>query len=230
MFNREDYDYYEDDSLAKEIFDEACDKLKDAIKGEIKCTIDSIKRREESLVKAKERLSSDRLALSKRERELIEKERKIMLKEKDFYGTQFGKLKNTILSNYFEKLYMISSRSNEKDKCGLCDNNRDVIAKRPDKTEIKVRCNCAGYIQEYYAESIPWMDMTIRTDKENLSFSTSLRFCRGEEERAEYLPKDNLIKKFEEIPEKIKENKQTWNVLFTDKDEAEKYINYLNSK
>lgn len=230
-----EYDYFED----YEEFDERIEEFKDSLRNEIK---DEIKNKIEKLESRNKELEEKQKNLSKLENEYKEKIRKLESeKEQVIYEQKSEFYKNTIkeiIDKVFacQKLYDINFKNVEMPKCNCCDENRKIIATDMFGRKHKVDCQCRDTKKKYfYKESDKQISIWKSKGKDNIHLTIktwrSWYSTDTEEVILEYTTQDKEKRNY--IIEKFDENNLPENyryAYFTDEKEAQKYVDYLNSK
>ena len=229
------YDYFEDYNE----FDEKIEEFKDSLRNEVK---DEIKNEIERLKKRNLELEEKQKNLSKLENEYKEKIRKLENeKEQVIYEQKSEFYKNTmkeIIDKVFicKKLYDIDYKNVEMQKCNCCDENRKIIATDMFGRKHKVDCQCRETKKKYfYKECDKQISMWKLKGTGNIHLTIKTWRSWGssdtEEVILEYITQDKENRDY--IIEKFDENnlpKSYYRAYFTDEKEAQKYVDYLNSK
>lgn len=213
-----DYDNYYEPTLADEIFDEAKEKLEEALKAEIEERI----QRAENILKEHGRISSE---LNRKKRKLESQERELERKfnelENDFKKEKLDKFIKDLQGYLGQDYYKLKQTSTRNPKCSSCNNERKYEVKMPDGTMKKIDCSCNKVIYSYAVEELPIFSMTIR--KENKEVVIYLKYVDWDE-RLEIIPPKEIYNKFEDIANKD----DSYGVFYTNKEEAQKHVDYLN--
>jgi len=151
-------DYWEEPTIADDIFIDAKHKLEDALKESIKMKIDDIKGREDSL-------KSRTLSVVKRERQVREREFKLEneLTRDTSEFRQMGLREKFKIFNI--KLFTIKRSQRFSDKCDLCDDDRYIKFKDPLGRDSSVKCTCSKYIYSYEPIEASVSNFTIGSTK-----------------------------------------------------------------
>ena len=135
-----------------------------------------------------------------------------------------------------QKLYDINYEDVEMPKCNCCDENRKIIVidmfGRKHKVDWQCRINKKKY---FYKECDKKISIWKLKEKDNihLTIRTWKSYCYSDTEEVilEYTTQDKEKRNY--IIEKFDENnlpKNYYWAYFTDEKEAQKYVDYLNSK
>ena len=230
-----DYDYFED----YEEFDEKIEEFKDSLRNEVK---DEIKNKIEKLESRNKELEEKQKNLSKLENEYKEKirkleeekEKEISILKQDFCRKSIEEIIDKVFT--CQKLYNIVWKNVKISKCNCCDEDRKIIATDMFGREHKVKCQCDNYKKIYFYEKSKkevsiWKDRNERKIKllvkaysnwsDTYDSQIIVNYSTEDEEEQNY-----IIEKFDEnnLPENYRY------AYFTDEKEAQKYVDYLNSK
>lgn len=159
-----------------------------------------------------------------------QKEQNTDIVRREFYN---DKLKD-FLEKAFEArtLYRVTTDTFKSEKCDLCDSNRNILLKDGLGREYKVRCECNTTKTKYIVEKAN-LDLYIQKGGGRDNFWMALRqssdysntniFGFGD---AEIKTEGVMLDKFDidNLPKII------YYTYFTNKEEAQKYADYLNEK
>lgn len=222
-----DYDDYYEPSLADEIFDEAKARLEQALKKEF---VDKIQEAEKISARQDEieaKLFTRETKLTYREREL---ERKFIDLENEFKKEKLDKFIKDLQEYLGQTYYKIKEESIRKAKCDACDEKRKYEIEMPDGTLKKIDCSCNKIIYSYVVEEVSIFDIKIR--KENKGITTYLRYHSSWDERLEKILPEEIYNKFEDVKIETDErnfrHESLYKTYYTNKEEAQKHVNYLN--
>lgn len=138
-------------SEADDLFGEIKQKLVDAAKDSIKTDIENLKKRNSYLEKRNKELEDREYSVDLKERELEYKSRDIRnVVEREFYK----KVVEDVFKDALNKshIWVAQNIAHEKQKCDLCDENRQWTTTWPDGTVSHKTCTCA--IPEYQYEPV----------------------------------------------------------------------------
>ena len=228
-------DYYDDYNE----FEEQIEKFKLSL---IKGIKEEHQHEMERLKKENKELQEIKNNWNKLEREYKNKIRQVELEKEDFIKNVRREMYQDKLKEFLEKafdearkLYEVTNVSLRKDKCDICDSDRNVIVKDALGREYKVGCKCKEndfvytaketktklYIQKTSGENNFWVGLCVdKVDR----YSETILFGFGDYK--ENNAKGRIYDKFDIT----NPPKASYYAYFTSKEEAEKYAEYLNEK
>jgi len=238
------YDYYDEPpyfepTIADEILIEYQNKMKDALLDSVKLDITNIRQENE-------RLKEENKNYKQRERDIVNKENDLKYKEEnikrevtnEFYQSNIG----NILKQYIEEceVWFADIERYQNEKCNLCNEERKLVAKFPNGEITKTTCNCAKMLSKY----VPAISTTtmIKFSKRDSRYSSERKFYFSRsyspgKDRNDYdydYQEFNIYHVVDEFNESIIElhkNKTYGERLgFKNKEECQKYCDYLNKK
>lgn len=204
-FYDEEYDYF-DNTIA-----DLKEQLKKEVKQEIQDEITTLRKENAELKEVKENWNKIKQ----------EYEDKINRAEREIYNATLKDLFNNC--NYFARLYKVNYKTEEREKCNQCDENRQLTVIDCYGRKHKVDCKCKKYKRIYYVEENKNTSVYIQKSKNEDNFKFEFR----NEESYTYgnkIDKENVLEKFDK--DKVK---GYYNTYFTTLEEAQKYADYLNS-
>ena len=221
----EEDEYYEP-TIADEIMTEAIDKFKTAlVKGKQAAAENltvweaSLSQREQTLVDNKKELRKKEYDIKSKEKSL-ESDRKNL--ERNFYKTKLLEISDEMGKQYFEYLYLIDYRYNKVDKCKRCDENRKVLATRPDRTKIEVSCTCDTSVKEWYVTKIKCVFIKFSSGEKGFNFH--FEYDNNGYEDYISVNNDSIYESVDSVPKEKLEKKRYYSIYFTTEVEAQKYI------
>ena len=128
--------------------------------------------------------------------------------------------------DYFKKLYKVDYKTEKREKCDKCDEDRNLTLIDCYGRKHKVTCECYKSKKIYYAEENSETAIYIQKNKERDNF----KFEFKNQESYTYgskIDRENVLEKFDK--NKV-DGHLYWDVYFTKLEEAQKYADYLNSK
>ena len=128
--------------------------------------------------------------------------------------------------DYFKKLYKVDYKTEKREKCDKCDEDRNLTLIDCYGRKHKVTCECYKSKKIYYAEENSETAIYIQKNKERDNF----KFEFKNQESYTYgskIDRENVLEKFDK--NKV-DGHLYWDVYFTTLEEAQKYADYLNSK
>ncbi len=180
------------------------------------------------LEKKSEKLNNERKELNKKEAELINRERIIQSKERNLEN-EFNKRKlsdvyEELMKSFGEEFFKIKTTFNKKEKCDLCDKNREVKIKAQCGKEHKVYCSCNDSLRNYIVVS----DYAIKLSfwKTHGKSYRRLSLCTNRDGDGYFsdIDTDKIITEFD----KNLDNMQWCN--YNSEELAQKYCDFLNKK
>ena len=227
--------YFDDDYFCEETeFDERINELKDSLRSQVK---EEIKNKIEELTKRNEELEERQKNLSILEKEYqdkimnfeYEKEQIITNAKKELYNANLEQFLDFVFEH--QVLYEVNLNTIKQEKCPYCDDKRYIKAKDILGREYEVSCKCSGHKTEYYVKESR-CSLYFRKEKRSNDFKMILNVKNDDFDDTklfgfsgeETIMSQNLFEKFDEN----NPPKSYYSVYFTSKEEAQKYVDYLN--
>lgn len=216
------YDYDCDIPEEYAIIDDLKKLLRNQVSEEIKNKIQNLEKENKQLSQENNELKQKVANVDKLEDELRVK---INNAKRDFYNEKMRTLIESITNT--NNTFYIYYDFEKKPKCNCCDKDRKITFTDNLGREYKVNCECNRNKQVYFYKK---SDVTsIEFIKEGSSLTLFANFYSREYDYQTvciYKNGKKLIEKFDENnpPERYD------NVLFTDENEAKKYVDWLNKK
>lgn len=240
------YDYYDEPpyyepTIADEILIEYQQKMKEALLESIKLEIENMKNENEKLKEENKKLRLKSIEIDNKERDLKYKEENIKKEvTEEFYKSNIG----DTLKQYMEncELWFAGDERYQNEKCELCNENRELVAKFPNGEFAKIKCACSNFFSRY----IPALSeiTLIKFSKKDSKYTSDRKFYLDKTYSARrdrsYYNYDHdyqefniyhIIDEFNEGIVELHENKSYSEKLgFKNKEECQKYCDWLNSK
>ncbi len=218
-FYDEEYDY----------FDSTIVELKEQLKKEVKQDIqDKIKNLEEENKELRDVKENWKTLKQEYKNKINEAE----IEKQDILDNAKREIYNATLKDlfencdYFKKLYKVDYKTEKREKCDKCDEDRNLTLIDCYGRKHKVTCECYKSKKIYYAEENSETAIYIQKNKERDNF----KFEFKNQESYTYgskIDRENVLEKFDK--NKV-DGHLYWDVYFTKLEEAQKYADYLNSK
>lgn len=211
----ENDEYYEP-SVGDEIYLEAREKLIDALKDSVKQHINSVSIENEKLKQENAKLEKQVIEIKSKEREL-EVEKEIYKKQ-----LRFERL-SELIKDLSVIVYEVTYFNAKKEKCNKCDENRKIYYTTPMGKKASEDCECAATEKEFIVN-----EKILYEFRESKNNSLLMWFKHYEDSGREGYSSGSAIEvfydnyDFKDIP--------NYNVHFRNKETAEKYKDFLNSK
>lgn len=230
--------YYYEPSVADEILMEFQQKMKETLLESVKLDIETIKNENIKLKEENEKYKQRERDITNKENELRYKENNLKTEvAKEFYKNNIG----DTLKQYIEdcEVWFADVDRYQNNKCNLCNENRELIAKFPNGKTTKTECTCAKYLSKY-VPAISTINL-IKFYKRDSRYSSERRFYLTRS----YSPPDNnyddysyqefkiyhIVDEFNEGIIELHENKKYGEKLgFRNIEECQKYCDWLNNK
>lgn len=216
-FYDEEYDY----------FDSTIVELKEQLKKEVKQDIqDKIKNLEEENKELRDVKENWKTLKQEYKNKINEAE----IEKQDILDNAKREIYNATLKDlfenceYFKKLYKVDYKTEEREKCDKCDENRKLTLIDCYGRKHKVTCKCYESKKIYYVEENSETAIYIQKGKKEDNFKFEFR-SRESYDYGHKINKEDVLEKFDK--DKVK---SYWNTYFTTLEEAQKYADYLNSK
>lgn len=227
--------YFDDDYFYEESeFDERINELKDSLKNQVK---EEIKNKIKELTKRNEELEERQKNLSSLEKEYQDKidnlgyEKVQIIKniKQEMYSANLKQFLDFVFEH--QVLYEINLNAIKQEKCPYCNDKRYIKAKDILGREYEVDCKCSKYKTEYYVkESI--CSLYFEKEKNSNIFKMILNVNNYDYDDTKlfgFSGKKSILT--DKLYERFDENnppKSYYLVYFTSKEEAQKYVDYLN--
>lgn len=220
--------------MEEDFYDEECDyfdstvaELKEQLKKEVKQDIQNkIKNLEEENIElrdVKENWETLKQEYKDKINEVeIEKQYILDNAKREIYNATLKDLFENC--DYFKKLYKVDYKTERREKCDKCDEDRNLTLIDCYGRKHKVICECYKSKKIYYAEenseTVIYIQKSKREDNFMFNFKNTDSYDYGHK-----INKEDVLEKFDK--DKVK---SYWNTYFTTLEEAQKYADYLNSK
>jgi regulator of replication initiation timing len=236
-FDEEPYEPYEP-SEYDIVMSEFGEKMKEALKAEVKDHYERIE-------SENARLKAENNKLREKEREVNRKETDLKYKEEnlkrevinEFYRSNIG----DTLKEYLDtcEVWFAGISRYQGEKCNLCNDEREMIAKFPNGKITTVKCDCAKTLSTFIPE-LSAIEM-IRFCKRDSRYSSSRSFYLSKiyspSKKSDYdydyqeFKIYHVIDNFDDSIIELHENKKYGERLgFKNKEECQKYCDWLNKK
>lgn len=222
-YDWEDYDFFDGDyepSQEEVIITDLKEHIKSSVKEEIKNKLKRFEEKNNSLKKENRELKKKVANLNQLENELKEK---IASAKRDVYKEEMKNLIECIPN--VKEAFSIDYDYIKQEKCNCCDENRGITFTDALGRKYKVACKCNDSKKVYVYKKSTY---TFYLEKGNRDLRLYVKMYREDDNKYVEINKDknNFIEKFDENnpPENY------YNVLFTDENEAKKYVDWLNKK
>lgn len=215
-FYDEEYEYF-DSTIA-----DLKEQLKKEVKQEIQDKITVLEKENAELKQVKENWAKIKQEYESKINE-IEREKQYILNnaKREIYNTTLKDLFDNC--DYFQKLYKVDYKTEEREKCNMCDENRKLTIKDCYGRKHEVYCKCSNKRKVYYSEENLDTCIYIQKKKERDNFRFEFR-SNSSWDYGHKISKEDILEKFDK--EKVK---GYYNTYFTTLEEAQKYADYLNS-
>lgn len=212
-------DFYDDTNY----FDEEVEKLKDSIrsgvKKEITEEIHSLRKQIKILEPVKENWDNIKFELREKIR-ILEKEKETFKRE--YLKENLGAL---IIKYYDTSIYELSSKSENREKCNKCDENRQYEITTPDGISHEINCFCSRPKNIFFVRELQSLRLALNK-KNNGEVEAVFLGVKGCYDEIKIYRKEIM----NTLEEAVKNNVPSYRAYFVDKSIAEKYCEYLNSK
>lgn len=216
-FYDEEYDYF--DSTIVELKEQ----LKKEVKQDIQDRIKNLEEENKELRDVKENWKTLKQEYKNKINEAeIEKQDILDNAKREIYNATLKDLFENC--DYFKKIYKVDYKTEKREKCDKCDEDRNLTLIDCYGRKHKVTCECYKSKKIYYAEENSETGIYIQKNKGRDNFKFEFK------NQASYtygykIDRENVLEKFDKG--KVKDY---WNTYFTTLEEAQKYADYLNSK
>ncbi|WP_409297707.1 hypothetical protein V1498_06685 [Peribacillus sp. SCS-26] len=215
-----DEDFYHEPSE----FDQLVDELKESLSQKVK---EDFLSEMERLRKENAELQEIKANYKKIQMDFENKERQLEYDRSDLERKVRRERLSQLLKEFEVELYSVASTSKEQPKCNKCDEKRRIHYKTPLGRETYETCDCAERISTYEPIPIMLSEFSYRNGKASAWYR--VKTDRSDEWLSYYedsISGDELItdeKQFEDIG-------YAYRTLFKNKEIAQKYCDYKNSK
>lgn len=230
----EDFDYderYYEPTEVEEKFNELKHSLMDIMKTKIKDEIQNTKNENKELKRENEKLKEKLEDIEYRERELKRKEESLKAdNEINFFKTKFEEL----LKPYEEQItiYYIDYKYKKIKKCKKCNKERKIIYKSEYGDTIEQKCECDVSYKHYIVKKgmLNTLSICKRFRNKDIVIKPKYSYDRN----SSYYDDDYLYYELENVHNKFDinevENYKEYKEYFFDKEECQKYCDYMNKK
>lgn len=235
-----DFDYYCEPSEEEQFFEEIKEKFRDILKSDIDSKISQLTRENAELRKTVKEYNDKRTELARREREIKNKEDNLQRDvEREFYRKTMDEVFEHLLED--SEVWYAEHVPHEKPKCGLCDDERNMIAEFPNGEIVKKKCECS--YPTYIYEPVISVNKQItfhKAYKPRYSDQKMMYFTRCYEpnkdcvEAYDYYREFRIEKIFDKFNECVKvehqRKKYSEKIAFRNKEACQQYCDWLNEK
>lgn len=225
-YDYDEFENYYEPTLADEIFNEAMEKFKETLK-------DNVKENLKYIQEENKRLKKENDELKKREREISSKEHMLDIREKDletrtewtFYKKKFSEILNPLEENV--TFWKVEYEYRQKDKCNLCDDNREIIFSSPQGKEIKEKCDCDKNYRYYKPALDQIAVIKLWKSTNGKEFTVTPKYDNNDyDERYCTLVVDEIISFNIKDVDKYK----SYSSIFKTKEDCQKFCDWLNKE
>lgn len=220
------YDYYDEEpfyepTVADEIFIEYTQKLKDALKDNIKQDIENIKSENQRLKEENEKYKSRENEIACKERELEYEKQNLMYKVRQERLSE-------LMKDFQVIMYKVGTTKEMFPKCNNCDENRKIHFTSPLGREMTESCTCNISKTVYIPVEFICTEFKINKDN-NKTMSAWYKLHKDKDYDWYQYQSDSYKKKVYE--EGMDFEKLDWYCTFFKlKEECQKYCDWLNEK
>jgi len=214
----EDYGDYYEPTLAEEIFEEAKARLEQALRKDVKRDVE----KSLDIVKNQE---IRKVELDDRERKIYFKEKELERKfndlENEFAKKKLGEFIAMLQKYLGQTYYKVDSFGEYAPKCDACNDKRMLDVTLPDGSIKTIGCSCNKYIYRFRVIEKSMIGITI--EKDGSRQKIWLKYNDYSDE-IESVYSTLINEKFEDV----KDKKISYKLFYTNKEEAQKHVDYLN--
>ena len=228
MYDYDNDEFYYEPTMADEIFNRAKKELEECLKKEIKDQIKSTMDYNFKLRQENQELRQQIAKLDSRERDLANR-------EAQFERTALRKVFSELLKPLEEQMevYSVDYEYVKKDKCDKCDTNRRIYYKSPSGKDVYEECSCNKSYRVYSPKPKIVKTVNIFKDRDKSKFAFNVKYeSRDYDEGYCKFEVDKLIENIDDMGDlsKLNEYQMEYNTGFKNKEDCQKYCDYLNKK
>lgn len=217
-------DYYNEPSEADAILEEAKQRIKEVLNNDIKQEIEFLKTENERLNNELEEYKEQVKSIHDRETTLESRAKNL---ERDIIRRKFSEILKPIIEK--EQVYRVAYRHIEKEKCDRCNDERMIVYTSQYGDVIEKPCECSGYTVEFFPDKIELEVVSFYKDGRKIT-------CKPKFEGKDYddtyckLEFERYLDKYDDKTKELSEYTLKYNCVWTNKEECQKYCDYLNKK
>lgn len=228
MWNYYD-DYYEEPSEFEMQIEEFKDSLRNSVKDEIKQKIESLEKELESLKEFKNERNKFIYEYETKVREANREADKAKREAKESEEKWKKARLHQLLGDYLTVGWAVGCSYEYGEKCDKCDDNRRIHFTSPQGKEYSEDCNCAKRYYKYFPKEATLTRFYVKTKN----------FCWND---ADYYNRYYTVKSNNDYDEYEKidkvytssdidfENVNSWNTVFLNEEDCQKYCNWKNEQ
>jgi len=207
--------YYEP-TPADEIFIDATNKLKEALKQSIKYQVDKIGEENEKL-----KITNEKLL--KKVNEIASRERNLVREKNEYERTLKSKRLDELFGDRTVSMYSVTYHNEYSEKCNKCDENRKINFKSPSGKDVQEDCSCKISYAIHEPEEMILTEL--RQSRGELSMWYQ-PYRDGNDDG--YVSSTHTNKKDIYSNQSYESIESIWKILFRTKEDCQGYCDYLN--
>jgi hypothetical protein len=212
-----DEEQYYEPSLADEVIAEFKERMQDVLLESVKCEISN-------LSKLNKELQLENKRLKDRQDEVFDLERKVQYEKDNLKRIVRNERLSELLKDFQIVMYKAYNEGKKPKKCNKCNDNRKIVFKSPSGKEMQESCNCSKDIKHYAIEE--YYCSEFRLDRDN---KTLLMWYKHDDEYESYSYKSSNFAKVVYSENMIYDDLDYYDTYFKDKEECQKYCDWLNN-
>lgn len=233
------YDYYEP-SEGEMFFDEMKEKFREILREDVNTELSRLTKENAELRKTVKEYNDKKMELARRERDIQYKEDNFKRDvEREFYSKTIEDVFEQLLED--SEVWYAEHVPHEKPKCGLCDEERQMVATYPNGDVVKKQCDCAR--PTYIYEPVISVNKQIRfhkaykprySDHKKCYFTKNHRPNKDYVEAYDYYSEFRIENIYDEFNDEVKEYHEAKRygekIAFRNKEACQKYCDWLNEQ
>ena len=232
-----DFDDYYDPSEGELFFDEMKEKFREILREDVNSELSRLTKENAELRKIVKEYNDKKMELTRRERDVQYKEDNLKRDvEREFYNKTMDEVFEHLLED--SEVWYAERVPHEKQKCDLCDEERQMVAMYPNGEVVKKQCDCAK--PTYVYEPVISVNKQIKFHKsykysdKKCYFTKNYKPNKDYAEAYDYYCEFRIEKIYDEFNDEVKEyhkaKRYSEKIAFRNKEACQKYCDWLNEE
>ena len=235
-----DFDDYYEPSEGEMLFDEMKEKFREILRADVNTELSRLTKENAELRKTVKEYNDKKMELARRERDIQYKEDNLKRDvEREFYSKTIEDVFEQLLED--SEVWYAEHVPHEKPKCGLCDEERQMIATYPNGEVVKKQCDCAR--PTYIYEPVISVNKQIKfhkawkprySDHKKCYFTKNHKPNKDYAEAYDYYSEFRIENIYDEFNEDVKvyheAKRYGTKIAFRNKEACQKYCDWLNEQ
>ena len=235
-----DFDDYYDPSEGELFFDEMKEKFREILREDVNSELSRLTKENAELRKIVNEYNDKKMELARRERDVQYKEDNLKRDvEREFYSKTMDEVFEHLLED--SEVWYAERVPHEKPKCGLCNEEREMIATYANGEVVKKQCDCAK--PTYVYEPVISVNKQIKfhkaykprySDHKKCYFTKNYKPNKDYAEAYDYYSEFRIENIYDEFNDDVKEYHEAKRygekIAFRNKEACQKYCDWLNEE